>query len=40
MFFAVYGSSLVEPESFKFRDFRREGDGFFLKGSYLFRVGS
>ncbi|HSB53726.1 MAG TPA: hypothetical protein VLD58_05195, partial [Gemmatimonadales bacterium] len=40
VFFAGYGSSLFEPESFKFRDFRRESDGFFLKASYLFRVGS
>ncbi|MFN8653991.1 MAG: DUF5916 domain-containing protein [Gemmatimonadales bacterium] len=39
VFFAGYGSSLFEPESFKFRDFKRESDGFFLKASYLFRVG-
>ncbi|HWA56118.1 MAG TPA: DUF5916 domain-containing protein [Gemmatimonadales bacterium] len=40
VFFAGYGSSLFEPQSFKFRDFQRESDGFFLKASYLFRVGS
>jgi hypothetical protein len=39
VFFAGYGSTLAEPESFKFRDFKRSVDGFFLKGSYLFRIG-
>lgn len=39
VFFAGYGSTLAEPESFKFRDFKRSTDGFFLKGSYLFRIG-
>lgn len=39
VFFAGYGSTLVEPESFKLRDFRRQTDGFFLKASYLFRLG-
>jgi hypothetical protein len=39
VFFAGYGSTLAEPESFKFQDFRRRSDGFFLKASYLFRLG-
>jgi len=39
VFFAGYGSTLDEPESFKFRDFTRSSDGFFLKASYLFRLG-
>ncbi len=39
VFFAGYGSTLTEAESFKFSDFRRGSDGFFLKGSYLFRLG-
>jgi hypothetical protein len=36
--FAGYGSSLAEPESFRFRDVRRVADGFFVKLSYLLRV--
>ncbi len=36
--FLGYGSSLSEPDSFRFRDLRRTSDGFFLKLSYLFRV--
>ncbi len=39
VFFAGYGSTLAEPESFKLSDFRRQTDGFFLKASYLFRLG-
>lgn len=39
VFFAGYGSTLQEPGSFKFRDFKRSSDGFFLKASYLFRLG-
>ncbi len=39
VFFAGYGSTLTEQESFKFDHFRRRSDGFFLKGSYLIRVG-
>jgi Domain of unknown function (DUF5916) len=39
VFFAGYGSTLAEPESFQFRDFHRQTDGFFLKASYLFRLG-
>lgn len=39
VFFAGYGSTLTEQESFKLSGFRRQSDGFFLKGSYLFRVG-
>ncbi len=37
--FAGYGSTLTEPRSFGFTDFKRENDGFFLKASYLFRMG-
>ena len=36
--FAGYGSTLSEPEGFRFRGLRRAGDGFFLKVSYLFRL--
>ena len=36
--FLGYGSSLAEPQTFRFRDLRRTSDGFFLKLSYLFRV--
>jgi hypothetical protein len=39
VFFAGYGSTLEEPQSFKFAAMRRRQDGFFLKGSYLFRLG-
>ena len=38
VFFAGYGSSLDEPESFRFRRLRRVTDGFFFKLSYLFRM--
>ncbi len=37
VFFFGYGSSLVERESFRFRELDRVSDGFFLKLSYLFR---
>ena len=37
--FAGYGSTLTDLEAFKFRALRRKQDGFFLKGSYLFRIG-
>ncbi|MBX2818493.1 MAG: carbohydrate binding family 9 domain-containing protein [Rhodothermaceae bacterium] len=36
--FLGYGSSLQEPQSFRFRNLRRFNDGFFAKFSYLFRV--
>jgi hypothetical protein len=36
--FAGYGSSLTETDAFTFRDFRRTGDGFFMKLSYLLRL--
>ena len=32
-----YGSTMLEPEEFRFRDLRRSRDGFFGKLSYLFR---
>jgi hypothetical protein len=37
VFFFGYGSSLIERESFRFRELDRVSDGFFLKISYLFR---
>jgi hypothetical protein len=40
VFFAGYGSSLREPDAFLMRDIHRVSDGFFLKASYTFRVGS
>lgn len=39
VFFAGYGSTLDDREAFKFRQLARRSDGFFLKGSYLFRLG-
>ncbi len=39
VFFAGYGSTLQEAEAFKFQGLSRQTDGFFLKGSYLFRFG-
>ncbi|MEZ4585626.1 MAG: DUF5916 domain-containing protein [Gemmatimonadales bacterium] len=33
-----YGSASSEPEQFRFRDLRRNHDGFFAKLSYLFRM--
>jgi hypothetical protein len=33
-----YGSTMHEPEEFRFRDFERTADGFFGKVSYLFRL--
>ena len=38
VFFAGYGSSLVEEEAFRFRGLARTRDGFFTKLSYLFRM--
>lgn len=35
--FAGYGSSLTEPEAFRFRQISRVRDGFFVKLSYLLR---
>ncbi len=35
--FAGYGSSLTEPEAFRFRQLSRVRDGFFVKLSYLLR---
>ena len=37
VFFAGYGSSLTEPQAFRFRQLERVRDGFFVKLSYLFR---
>jgi hypothetical protein len=39
VFFAGYGSTMQEPEAFTFRSLIRREDGFFLKGSYVFRLG-
>jgi hypothetical protein len=36
--FAGYGSSMVDTNSFDFRDVTRTADGFFVKLSYLFRL--
>ena len=33
-----YGSTLEEPEEFRFRNLERTSDGFFAKVSYLFRL--
>jgi hypothetical protein len=33
-----YGSTLEEPDNFRFRDLRRRTDGFFGKVSYLLRM--
>jgi hypothetical protein len=33
-----YGSSMLEPEAFRFNDLERTTDGFFAKVSYLFRL--
>ncbi len=38
VFFFGYGSTLEEPEAFRFRRIGRLGDGFFVKLSYLFRI--
>jgi hypothetical protein len=38
LFYFGYGSTLREPEEFRFRDLRRQADGFFAKASYLFRL--
>ena len=39
VFFAGYGSTLDDPRAFHFAEMRRRADGFFLKASYLFRLG-
>lgn len=36
--FLGYGASLEEPNAFRFQRLQRTGDGFFIKGSYLFRL--
>jgi hypothetical protein len=33
-----YGSSLQEPERYRFRNLERKSDGFFIKLSYLYRL--
>jgi hypothetical protein len=38
VFFAGYGSSVVDEDSFAFRRLKRANDGFFVKFSYLFRL--
>jgi hypothetical protein len=38
--FLGYGRLMDDPESFKFNNLSRQADGFFLKISYLFRMGS
>ena len=36
--FAGYGSTMDEPEAFRFRNLARTRDSFFAKVSYLFRL--
>jgi hypothetical protein len=36
--FFGYGTSLIEPEAFRFQNLSRASDGFFLKISYLLRM--
>jgi len=36
--FFGYGTTLVEPEAFRFQNLSRASDGFFLKISYLLRM--
>lgn len=36
--FVGYGSTLIEPEEFRFRGLTRQNDSFFVKMSYLFRL--
>lgn len=38
VFFLGYGSTSLEPETMRFNRLRRVSDGFFVKGSYLFRL--
>jgi hypothetical protein len=38
VFFLGYGASLTERTPLRFSDLTRASDGFFLKGSYLFRM--
>jgi hypothetical protein len=38
VFFAGYGSSMTEAQTFAFKDLSRSRDGFFVKFSYLFRM--
>ena len=37
--FAGYGSTLTEPGALAFADLRRVDDAFFMKLSYVFRLG-
>jgi len=36
--FLGYGASLTEPQPLQFDRLARANDGFFFKGSYLFRL--
>lgn len=36
--FVGYGSSMSEPDTYRFKGLQRSADGFFMKLSYLFRV--
>jgi hypothetical protein len=38
VFFAGYGGAFVDAQAFGIDQFRRVGDGFFVKASYLFRL--
>ena len=38
VFYAGYGSTMTEPEAFRFQRLRRARDAFFAKVSYLFQL--
>ena len=38
VFYAGYGSTMTEPEAFRFQRLRRSRDAFFAKVSYLFQL--
>jgi hypothetical protein len=39
VFFVGYGASMTEEDPLAFQRLRRTGDSFFVKGSYVFRLG-
>ncbi len=38
VFYFGYGNTMTEPDPLRFQELRRVSDGFFVKGSYLFRA--
>lgn len=38
VFYLGYGNTTIEPDALRFQELRRTTDGFFVKGSYLFRT--